>query len=170
MIMHPLDLIKTRFQLQNNTISSSAQSQHYSGVRDCAAKMYRQEGLLSFWKGILPPILVETPKRAWKFFTFEQFQKMFLFGGDKPGALVSGQQDIIFYQFVTAVSPLDVFPGWTRLWSHRGRYSQSLRGRQSQNAIKPKPPVRGALHLVGQTLIVNSWNYRIFAGRWREKL
>ena len=89
MIMHPLDLIKTRFQLQNNTISS-VPGQNYSGVRDCARKMYQQEGLLSFWKGILPPILVETPKRAWKFFTFEQFQKVFLFGGDKPGAVVSG--------------------------------------------------------------------------------
>ena len=47
-----------------------------------------QEGLFSFWKGLLPPILVETPKRAWKFFTFEQFQKVFLFGSDKPSALV----------------------------------------------------------------------------------
>ena len=90
MIMHPLDLIKTRFQLQNNTMS---QDQRYSGVRDCARKMYHQEGLFSFWKGLLPPILVETPKRAWKFFTFEQFQKLFMFGKDKPGALVS------FYQF-----------------------------------------------------------------------
>ena len=102
MIMHPLDLIKTRFQLQNNTISS-VQSQHYSGVRDCARKMYQQEGLLSFWKGILPPILVETPKRAWKFFTFEQFKKIFLFGQDKPGAVVSG--DDICPQFVTTISP-----------------------------------------------------------------
>ena len=85
--MHPLDLIKTRFQLQNNTAQMSDQH-HYTGVRDCARKMYHQEGLLSFWKGILPPILVETPKRAWKFFTFEQFQKIFLFGSDKPGPLV----------------------------------------------------------------------------------
>ena len=89
MIMHPLDLIKTRFQLQNNTMS---QDQRYAGVRDCARKMYHQEGLFSFWKGLLPPILVETPKRAWKFFTFEQFQKLFLFGKDKPGALVSFNQ------------------------------------------------------------------------------
>ena len=87
MIMHPLDLIKTRFQLQNNTAQMSDQH-HYTGVRDCARKMYHQEGLLSFWKGILPPILVETPKRAWKFFTFEQFQKIFLFGSDKPEPLV----------------------------------------------------------------------------------
>ncbi len=38
---------------------------------------------------MVPPILVETPKRAWKFFTFEQFQQFFLFGADKPTALVS---------------------------------------------------------------------------------
>jgi len=29
-------------------------------------KMYKTEGLPAFWKGILPPILVETPKRAVK--------------------------------------------------------------------------------------------------------
>ena len=95
--MHPLDLIKTRFQLQNNTQMSD--QHHYTGVRDCARKMYNQEGLLSFWKGILPPILVETPKRAWKFFTFEQFQKIFLFGSDKPGALVRKHGSINFVQF-----------------------------------------------------------------------
>ena len=81
MIMHPLDLIKTRFQLQNNVLTSGQSGQHYTGVRDCAAKMYRQEGMFSFWKGILPPILVETPKRAWKFFTFASNRKFryFLF-------------------------------------------------------------------------------------------
>merc|ERR1712168_249652 len=68
LIMHPLDLIKTRFQLQSN-MSSLDSSQQYNGVRDCMVKMYRQEGLLSFWKGLIPPVIVETPKRAWKFFT-----------------------------------------------------------------------------------------------------
>jgi len=86
LIMHPLDLIKTRFQIQSN-VSTTVSTQQYTGIRDCMLKMYRQEGLLSFWKGLLPPLLVETPKRAWKFFTFEQFQKMFLFGKEKPGAL-----------------------------------------------------------------------------------
>jgi solute carrier family 25 2-oxodicarboxylate transporter 21 len=32
--------------------------------------------------------MVETPKRAWKFFTFEQFQQFFLFGADSPTVLV----------------------------------------------------------------------------------
>ena len=38
MIMHPLDLIKTRFQLQNSSLAGA----QYTGVRDCAKKMYAQ--------------------------------------------------------------------------------------------------------------------------------
>ena len=63
--MHPLDLVKTRFQIQASPIAGQ-ESQHYTGIVDCMKKMYRSEGLLSFWKGILPPIFAETPKRAWK--------------------------------------------------------------------------------------------------------
>ncbi|XP_023341461.1 mitochondrial 2-oxodicarboxylate carrier [Eurytemora carolleeae] len=88
-IMHPLDLVKTRLQIQANTQIQGVV--HYNGLRDCFLQMYRSEGVLSFWKGIVPPILVETPKRAWKFFTFEQFQQVFLFGSDKPTALVKMQ-------------------------------------------------------------------------------
>lgn len=94
-LMHPLDLVKTRFQLQSNSAAlvagvnpASLNPHHhtvYRGVFDCMQKMYRTEGVFSFWKGILPPILVETPKRAWKFLTFEQFKTLFNFGGkDSP--------------------------------------------------------------------------------------
>lgn len=51
--------------------------------------MYRSEGLLSYWKGIIPPILAETPKRATKFVCFEQYKKLFMFGAEKPTPLVS---------------------------------------------------------------------------------
>ena len=140
MIMHPLDLIKTRFQLQNSSLAGGAQ---YTGVRDCARKMYAQvtslsqrmilinitssfqEGLFSFWKGLLPPILVETPKRAWKFFTFEQFQKVFLFGSDKPSALVrivyTPHDHVVFN-----LSPIDIFLGWAWLWCDGGNHCESL--------------------------------------------
>lgn len=64
-------------------------ARHYSGVFDCMRTMVRSEGPLSLWKGILPPILAETPKRAVKFFTFEQYKQFFLFGADKPTPLVS---------------------------------------------------------------------------------
>lgn len=62
---------------------------YYNGVWDCFGKMYKHEGVFSFWKGILPPILVETPKRATKFVCFEQYKKFFLFGSETATPLVS---------------------------------------------------------------------------------
>jgi solute carrier family 25 2-oxodicarboxylate transporter 21 len=79
-MMHPLDLIKTRFQIQRGPDDPT----RYTSMLDCVRKMYRTEGPLSFYKGILPPILAETPKRATKFFTFEQYKKLFLFGAPSP--------------------------------------------------------------------------------------
>ncbi|XP_011708261.1 PREDICTED: mitochondrial 2-oxodicarboxylate carrier isoform X3 [Wasmannia auropunctata] len=84
-IMQPMDLVKTRFQLQVKTTTSDPL--YYTGIRDCMIKMYKTEGLPAFWKGILPPILVETPKRAVKFFTFEQYKQFFLFGASAPTPL-----------------------------------------------------------------------------------
>ncbi|XP_011708259.1 PREDICTED: mitochondrial 2-oxodicarboxylate carrier isoform X2 [Wasmannia auropunctata] len=70
-IMQPMDLVKTRFQLQVKTTTSDPL--YYTGIRDCMIKMYKTEGLPAFWKGILPPILVETPKRAVKTFSCAGF-------------------------------------------------------------------------------------------------
>ncbi|XP_011637933.1 mitochondrial 2-oxodicarboxylate carrier [Pogonomyrmex barbatus] len=85
-IMHPMDLVKTRFQLQVKTAKSDPL--YYTGIRDCMIKMYKTEGLPAFWKGILPPIIVETPKRAVKvIFTFEQYKQFFLFGASAPTPL-----------------------------------------------------------------------------------
>lgn len=51
--------------------------------------MYKHEGILSYWKGILPPVMVETPKRALKFVCFEQYKPLFMFGSPTPTPLVS---------------------------------------------------------------------------------
>lgn len=93
-IMHPLDLVKTRLQIQNkktvvsSTAAGSSNQIYYNGVLDCFRKMYKHEGMFSYWKGILPPILAETPKRATKFVCFEQYKRIFMFGSDKATPLV----------------------------------------------------------------------------------
>jgi len=72
--MHPLDLIKTRLQMQRiprGTIVTASDTTLYSGIGDCFRKMFKHEGLFSFWKGVLPPILAETPKRAVKVFLLQ---------------------------------------------------------------------------------------------------
>ncbi|EDV95279.1 mitochondrial 2-oxodicarboxylate carrier [Drosophila grimshawi] len=84
-IMQPLDVVKTRMQIQRIPgVGATAIEAHYNGVFDCFAKMYRQEGLASYWKGLIPPVLAETPKRAIKFLIFEQSKQYFLFGSPTP--------------------------------------------------------------------------------------
>lgn len=63
-IMHPLDLVKTRLQIQSKHVEDPLKQYH--GIRDCVRKMYAREGFLAFYKGIVPPMIVETPKRATK--------------------------------------------------------------------------------------------------------
>lgn len=75
-LMHPLDLIKTRFQIQRGAEDPT----RYTSLYDCFKKISKSEGLLGFYKGILPPILAETPKRATKFFTFERYKNLFSIG------------------------------------------------------------------------------------------
>ena len=101
--MHPLDVVKTRLQVQK-----AGAVGNYTSVADCFSKIIRNEGSIirllndivsnnfffssrffAIYKGIIPPILAETPKRATKFFTFEQYRKLFMFGGTQNTSYVS---------------------------------------------------------------------------------
>ncbi|XP_071282968.1 mitochondrial 2-oxodicarboxylate carrier isoform X2 [Agelaius tricolor] len=80
-LMHPLDVVKTRFQIQRGKTDPTS----YKSLGDCFRTIFQREGLLGFYKGILPPILAETPKRAVKFFTFEQYKKLLGYASLQPG-------------------------------------------------------------------------------------
>ncbi|KNC47174.1 uncharacterized protein AMSG_03602 [Thecamonas trahens ATCC 50062] len=74
LVMYPLDVVKTRLQLQ---VSKAGSEVAYSGVVDCLTKIVRAEGPLALYRGIASPILAEAPKRAWKFASNEQFKQAF---------------------------------------------------------------------------------------------
>ncbi|XP_048083402.1 mitochondrial 2-oxodicarboxylate carrier isoform X1 [Alosa alosa] len=84
-LMHPLDVVKTRFQLQRGTSDPNS----YRSLGHCFSTIFRNEGVYGFYKGILPPILAETPKRAVKFLTFEQYKKALSFTSMSPGLALS---------------------------------------------------------------------------------
>ncbi|XP_061157632.1 mitochondrial 2-oxodicarboxylate carrier isoform X1 [Syngnathus typhle] len=84
-LMHPLDVVKTRFQIQRGTSDPNS----YKSLGDCFRTISRNEGIFGFYKGILPPILAETPKRAVKFFTFEQYKKLLNLTPLSPGLALS---------------------------------------------------------------------------------
>jgi len=74
-LMHPLDLVKTRFQKTKSSIVGTF------------GEIIRSEGLPSLYKGYLPAILQDAPKRATKFFTFEQYKALFSAEKNKPSAI-----------------------------------------------------------------------------------
>ncbi|KAI9152567.1 hypothetical protein H9P43_009359 [Blastocladiella emersonii ATCC 22665] len=72
-MMYPLDVVKTRFQLQVGKGGADG----YTSIGDCFRKIIKQEGFGRLYRGILPPILVEAPKRATKFAANEQYTALY---------------------------------------------------------------------------------------------
>ncbi|CRK23944.1 hypothetical protein BN1723_003083 [Verticillium longisporum] len=81
LMMYPLDVVKTRVQLQTGVPTAGAD--HYNGMIDCFRKIVRNEGsqilfffIFSFsrlYRGISAPILMEAPKRATNFNPGQQY-------------------------------------------------------------------------------------------------
>ncbi|KAJ1548107.1 hypothetical protein HK405_004201 [Cladochytrium tenue] len=83
-VCYPLDVVKTRFQLQVKGAAGG-----YRSIGDAFAKIVRQEGPGALYRGILPPIMVEAPKRAIKFSANEEYGKVFRALGVKDQQLAS---------------------------------------------------------------------------------
>lgn len=76
LVMYPLDVVKTRAQLSTGA---------NTGIISTLKTMIKMEGPGSLYRGILPPIMVEAPKRATKFAANEQYTTLYkkLFGFEK---------------------------------------------------------------------------------------
>jgi solute carrier family 25 (mitochondrial 2-oxodicarboxylate transporter), member 21 len=66
-------VVKTRFQLQVGKGGPDG----YTSMIDCFRKIVQREGYGALYRGLLPPILVETPKRAIKFAANEQYGRLY---------------------------------------------------------------------------------------------
>jgi solute carrier family 25 (mitochondrial phosphate transporter), member 23/24/25/41 len=56
----------------------------YTGTVDCIKKVYQQEGIKGFYKGLVPCYLKVVPSMAIAFMTFERLKKVLKFEGGKP--------------------------------------------------------------------------------------
>ncbi|KAL2062940.1 hypothetical protein VTL71DRAFT_6012 [Oculimacula yallundae] len=74
LVMYPLDVVKTRIQLQSGT---AVGEDAYSGMVDCFRKIVRNEGFSRLYRGIEAPILMEAPKRATKFAANDAWGKFY---------------------------------------------------------------------------------------------
>ena len=87
LVMYPLDVVKTRVQLQTGTGGSEA----YTGMVDCFRKIIAKEGASRLYRGITAPILMEAPKRATKFAANDEWGKAYrkAFGIEKMNQSLS---------------------------------------------------------------------------------
>ncbi|GBG25443.1 Mitochondrial 2-oxodicarboxylate carrier 2 [Hondaea fermentalgiana] len=67
LVMYPTDVLKTRAQLA--TTSSS--------MLTVGRQIMEKQGIAGFYRGIIPPVLGEAPKRAWKFAANDFFKEQF---------------------------------------------------------------------------------------------
>lgn len=70
-VNHPLDVVKTRLQMQ-----SADDPRRYKSIADCFKRMAKSEGFFAIYKGIVPVLVVETPKMALRFMTYEQTKRV----------------------------------------------------------------------------------------------
>ncbi|XP_071478145.1 electrogenic aspartate/glutamate antiporter SLC25A12, mitochondrial-like [Diadema antillarum] len=77
----PADVIKTRLQVVARTGQAT-----YTGVFDCARKIYKQEGFRAFWKGGPARIFRSSPQFGVTLLTYELLQRAIPidFGGRRP--------------------------------------------------------------------------------------
>lgn len=67
-ITYPLDVLRRRLQ------SSGLLGFNYQGVLDALTRMYREEGLMSFYRGMLPNYLKMVPAISVSFVVYETVQ------------------------------------------------------------------------------------------------
>ncbi|GMM34958.1 mitochondrial 2-oxodicarboxylate carrier [Saccharomycopsis crataegensis] len=81
LLMYPLDVVKTRLQLQGLSSSpakagAATTTTHYTGIIDCVTKIVKLEGPSHLYRGISAPIIMEAPKRATKFAANDEYSKL----------------------------------------------------------------------------------------------
>lgn len=70
-IISPFDVIKIRFQLQIERVSSQKPEGKYRGILQACRCIYTEEGLSAFWKGHIPAQLLSISYGAVQFASFE---------------------------------------------------------------------------------------------------
>jgi len=117
LVMYPLDVVKTRAQLHVGAGSS---------MLSTLVHMAKTEGL-GMYRGIVPPILVEAPKRAVKFAANSAYQPLFTSKDGKlsrAGSVAAGVCAGITEAFV--VVPFELVKIRLQAKENKGRYKSTL--------------------------------------------
>jgi len=80
-VVAPLERVKILLQIQD-AHKHIAKDQQYKGVVDCFARIYKEQGFLSFWRGNVVNVVRYFPTQALNFAFKDKYKKLFLDGVD----------------------------------------------------------------------------------------
>jgi len=81
----PIERVKLLIQNQDEMIKAGRLTEPYKGIGDCFARVIKEEGVVSLWRGNLANVLRYFPTQALNFAFKDQFKRMFGFSKDKDG-------------------------------------------------------------------------------------
>uniref|UniRef100_A0A182WI34 Mitochondrial thiamine pyrophosphate carrier n=1 Tax=Anopheles minimus TaxID=112268 RepID=A0A182WI34_9DIPT len=152
-ICQPLDVLKIRLQLQVEPIKAGSSRSKYRSIAQTVACIYREEGLLAFWKGHNPAQVLSLVYGVAQFSFYERFNRILrdlplLDGHDQTRQFLCGACSGSFAALT--IMPLDVIR--TRLVSQdpgRG-YRNALQG---LGEIYRHEGIRGLYRGVGPAML-----------------
>ncbi|PFH37657.1 ADP/ATP translocase [Besnoitia besnoiti] len=80
-VVAPIERVKLLLQLQDASTQighQAGQLKKYDGLTDCFVRVYREQGVLSFWRGNWANVVRYFPTQALNFACKEKYQKMFV--------------------------------------------------------------------------------------------
>jgi len=102
----PIERIKLLVQNQDEMIKQGRLSQPYKGIVDCFARTYKDEGLLSLWRGNTANVIRYFPTQALNFAFKDYFKSLFgfkksegywrWFGGNLASGGAAGASSLLF--------------------------------------------------------------------------
>lgn len=75
-ISYPLDLVRRRLQVQGFSSDISFGDKHYRGVTDAFKTIYKEEGVIGFYRGLVPNFIKVVPAISVSFYVYETMKQL----------------------------------------------------------------------------------------------
>ena len=87
-IVHPLELVKTRFQSHDGRTSGENLVPQYKGIKNALKMIYKNEGFKGLYKGFYISILCQGSSMAFFFLKYPLFYSV-----TRPGSMLTSRRD-----------------------------------------------------------------------------
>jgi len=73
----PIERVKLLLQNQNELLKQGKLEHRYGGAKDCVVRVFKHEGIISFWRGNFASVIRYFPQQALNFAFKDQFKSVF---------------------------------------------------------------------------------------------